>query len=98
MRSRIASIATVLLLLGATGGAIALGSSTSGGPAHSAAVGQYKRGKGCGKPGQHSRGNECKPKKKAKKHKKPKHHGPVHHPTWHCHQVGRTLQVTCRYY
>ena len=49
MRSRIATLLTVLGLLGGTGGAVAL--ANSGGGSHGAsgaASSQYKPGKGCG--------------------------------------------------
>ena len=99
MRSRIATVMTALLLLAGTGGAVALGEGGSTGPAQAgAASGQYKPGKGCGKPGQHIRGGECKPKKQSVKavvvHRR------KHKASYHCvyRQIGRNLVSTCRYY
>jgi predicted lipoprotein with Yx(FWY)xxD motif len=50
MRSRLATIVTVLALVGGSGGAIAVaGTSSTHGLRGSAAFGQYRPGKGCGK-------------------------------------------------
>jgi hypothetical protein len=77
MRSRIATVFTVLALLGGTGGAIALaGQGSSGGPAGGAASGQYKPGKGCGdKNHKHKKHEKCKKhhKGKGKNHKSKSH-------------------------
>ncbi len=48
MRSRLASLFTVVALVGGTGGAIAVASQGSHAPNIGAASGQYKPGKGCG--------------------------------------------------
>lgn len=49
MKSRIAAVATVLGLIGGTGGALAVANSGShSGPNGGAASGQYRPGKGCG--------------------------------------------------
>ena len=71
MRSRIATVFTVLVLIAGTGGALALaGQGSSGGPAGGAATAQYKPGKGCGdKNHQHQKNGKCK-KHKKKHHKK----------------------------
>jgi hypothetical protein len=62
MKSRIAAAASVVALLGGTGGAIAIaGTASSSGPNGGAASGQYKPGKGCGdKNHQHSKNGQCK--------------------------------------
>jgi hypothetical protein len=102
MRSRIATIVTMLALVAGTGGAIALGQGGSGGSAQGgAASGQYKPGKGCGdKNHRHKKHGQCKP---PKKHKKPKHsqkHVTKHKSSYHCkyHQAGQDLVGTCRFY
>ena len=65
----------MVLLVAGTGGAIAIGESGShGGPTGGASTAQYKNGKGCGdKNHRHRRHNQCKAKKKPKKHSKAKH-------------------------
>ena len=62
MKSKIATAATLLALLGGTGGAIALaGTVSSSSPHGGAADGEYKPGKGCGdKNHEHERSDECK--------------------------------------
>ena len=58
MKSRIATIFTVLALAGGTGGAIAIAhSDSSGGPRGGAASGEYKPGKGCGDKNHHHTGS-----------------------------------------
>jgi hypothetical protein len=58
MRSRIATVLTVLALGGGTGGAIAIAhSGSSGGPGGGAASGQYRPGKGCGDRNHHHTGS-----------------------------------------
>jgi hypothetical protein len=98
MRSRIATIVTMLALVAGTGGAIALGQGGSGGSSQGgAATAQYKPGKGCGdKNHQHKKRNQCKPPKKHK-HKK---HVKKHKGSYHCkyHQVAQNLVGTCRFY
>ena|SRR5947209_8727494 len=100
MRSRIATIVTMLALVAGTGGAIAVGQGGSGGsPQAGAASGQYKPGKGCGdKNHKHKKRNQCKP---PKKHKKPKKkHATKRKASYHCkyHRVGPNLIGTCRFY
>jgi hypothetical protein len=62
MRSRLATIVTIIGLVGGTSGAVAVGSQGGGdGNGHGADHGQYRPGKGCGdKNHEHSRSNECK--------------------------------------
>jgi hypothetical protein len=58
MKSRIATVFTVLALAGGTGGAIAIAhSDSSGGPHGGAANGQYRPGKGCGDRNHHHTGS-----------------------------------------
>jgi hypothetical protein len=60
MKSRIATVLTVLGLVGGTGGALALaGTGSSGGPHGGAASGQYRPGKGCGDKNHHHSGSGC---------------------------------------
>jgi hypothetical protein len=104
MRSRIATIVTMLALVAGTGGAIALGQGGSSGAQGGASTAQYKPGKGCGdKNHQHKKKNQCKPPKKHKKAKhKQKHSTPVkpRKGSYHCtyHQVRGDLVGTCRFY
>lgn len=61
MKSRIATVFTVLALAGGTGGAIAIAhSDSSGGPRGGAASGEYKPGKGCGDKNHHHTGSHGK--------------------------------------
>ena len=48
MRSRIATVATLLALVGGTGGALAVAHSDHDNPYGGAGSGQYRPGKGCG--------------------------------------------------
>jgi hypothetical protein len=60
MRSRLASVFTIVALLGGTGGAIALGQSGSpAGTQHGAATAQYKPSKKKCRKGFHRVGNKC---------------------------------------
>jgi hypothetical protein len=111
MRSRIATIVTMLALVTGTGGAIALGQRGSSAPGQGgAATAQYKPGKGCGdKNHQHTgprgkaKGNKgCPTPHKKKPNHKTKHNtAPVknHKGSYHCtyHQVGKNLVGTCRF-
>lgn len=107
MRSRLATYATMLLLVAGTGGAIALGESGSSGTGQGgAATAQYKPGKGCGK-GHAPRHKKCPKPKSHKPHKphktkKPKKaHKPAskkrHQRTVPCkfRLVGQTLVAFC---
>jgi hypothetical protein len=61
MRSRIATIFTILGLAAGTGGAIAIANSDQGRANGGAAEGEYKPGKGCGDENhKHERSDECK--------------------------------------
>lgn len=62
MKSRIATIFTILGLVGGTGGALAVAGGNHGhGPHHGASDGQYRPGKGCGDRNHiHERHGECK--------------------------------------
>ncbi len=80
MRSRIATVFTVLVLIGGTGGALALaGQDSSGGPVGGAASGQYKPGKGCGDKNHHHKKNgKCKKHNPSKGKNKKKSHKQGH--------------------
>jgi hypothetical protein len=104
MRSRLATGATLLVLLAGTGGAIALGEAgSSAGGQGGAATAQYKPGKGCGK-GHAPRHKKC-PKPKSHKPHKAKKPKTVHKPApkkAHRHStnckfrlVGQTLTAYC---
>jgi hypothetical protein len=80
MRSRIATGATIVLLLAGTGGAIAIGEGGSAGAGQGgAATAQYKPGKGCGK-GHAPRHKKCPKPKSHKPHKKAKKPKRAHRP------------------
>ena len=60
MKSRIATILTVIGLAGGTGGALALAASSGQSDSNSgAANGQYKPGKGCGDQNHIHTGDNC---------------------------------------
>ena len=67
MKSRLATLFSLVALVGGTGGAIAVGESGShAGPTGGAVAAQYKPGKGCGKPSQHQESAKCKAEARAK--------------------------------
>ena len=62
MKSRLATVVTVMALVGGTGGALAMaGGGQNGQGQNSASQGQYRPGKGCGDKNHHHLRDDCPP-------------------------------------
>jgi hypothetical protein len=80
MKSRLATIVTIVGLMAGTSGAVALGWQGGGGngDGHGAAYGQYHDGKGCGRNHKHFGSEVCKGPHGGL-HRRVHNHRPVHH-------------------